>query len=129
MWQEPESAAVGQAISRENRVLVSALAELETEVQLRGKLLSGALTKARYEGYRKALVSYRTMAPFEFISIPGTVFRRALEEIASSKHHCRSLDRLHLAAMGELGIRRLMTNDRKQATAAEMLGYNVIRPA
>ena len=35
---------------------------------------------------------------------------------------------LHLAAMDELGVRRLLTNDAKQAAAARVLGYEVLHP-
>jgi hypothetical protein len=40
----------------------------------------------------------------------------------------RTLDRLHLAAMEELGLHRLMTHDVPQAEAARVLGYAVLSP-
>ena len=130
LWEEPESPAVREAIAGEAQVVVSTLAELETEVQLRAKRLGGALTKGRYEAYRATLQSFRETAPFEFRDLPGAVFRRAIQQhISIAKPHCRSLDRLHLASMGELGLRRLMTNDTKQATTARALGYEVVFPA
>jgi predicted nucleic acid-binding protein len=129
LWEEPESHAVREAIAGEDRVVVSILAELETEVQLRAKWLGGATPKARYEAYRVRLASFRKTAPFEFRDLPGTVFQRAILQHVSGKWHCRSLDRLHLAAMDELGLRRLLTNDTKQATAARALGYDVVSPA
>jgi predicted nucleic acid-binding protein len=127
-WEEPESQAVREAIAGQDRVVVSTLAELETEVQLRAKWLGGATTKARYEAYRARLASFRDTAPFVFRDLPGVVFRQAIELHTSSKWHCRSLDRLHLAAMDELGLRRLLTNDIKQATTARALGYEVVTP-
>ena len=45
-----------------------------------------------------------------------------------AKLHCRSLDRLHLAAMEELGIKRLMTHDFRQAEAAREMGIDVVMP-
>ena len=42
--------------------------------------------------------------------------------------HCRTLDRLHLAAMQALGVRRLLTNDDIQTRAATALGFEVLRP-
>ena len=42
--------------------------------------------------------------------------------------HCRSIDPLHLAAMEELGLKRLMTHDVRQAKAAVEGGFQVIRP-
>jgi predicted nucleic acid-binding protein len=128
LWEEPESHAVREAIAGEDRVVVSTLAELEAEVQLRARWLGGSMTKARYEAYRARVASFRGTAPFVFRDLPGVVFRRAIAQHASSKVHCRSLDRLHLAAMDELGLRRLLTNDTKQATAARALGYDVVTP-
>jgi hypothetical protein len=40
----------------------------------------------------------------------------------------RTLDRLHLAAMEELGLHRLMTHDGPQAKAAAARGYAVLSP-
>lgn len=129
LWQEPESPAVRKAIAEETRVVISTLAELETEVQLRAKWLGGATTKARYDAYRATLASFRETAPFEFRDLAGSVFSRAIQQLVSgSKSHCRSLDRLHLAAMEELGLGRLMTNDTKQAAAALSLGYAIVAP-
>jgi predicted nucleic acid-binding protein len=129
LWDEPESPSVREAIAREDHVVVSVLSELEAEVQLRARRLGGALTKRRYDAYRAALQSFRTMAPFEFRDLPGAVFRRAIRQHLVGATHCRSLDRLHLAAMAELGLRRLMTNDTKQAGAARSMGYDVEVPA
>ena len=129
IWEEQESEAVREMIAAEDQVIISSLAELETEVQLRAKWLGGGFTKARYHAYRVSLKSFRGIAPFHFREIPGTVFRRAIEQHnANEKLHCRSLDRIHLAAMAELGARRLLTNDVKQAAAARALGYEVRLP-
>jgi predicted nucleic acid-binding protein len=38
------------------------------------------------------------------------------------------LDRLHLAAMQALDVRRLLTNDEIQARAAAALGFEILRP-
>ncbi len=129
LWEEPESPAVRETIADEDCVVVSTLTELETEVQLRGKWCGGAVTKARYESYRTALMSFRETTPFEFRDLPGSVFRLAIQQhVSGGKRHCRSLDRLHLAAMEELGQHRLLTNDSKQAAAARALGYDVVTP-
>jgi predicted nucleic acid-binding protein len=42
--------------------------------------------------------------------------------------HCRSLDRLHLAAMEELKLTRLITLDEIQGKAAKALHYEVLYP-
>ena len=129
LWQEPESAAVRDAIAVEARVVVSSLTELETEVQLRAQWLGGGCTKKRYETYRAKIESFKSMEPFVFRDLPGGVFRRAIQQhVSGAKFHCRSLDRLHLAAMDELGVRRLLTNDHKQAATARSFGYEVFLP-
>jgi predicted nucleic acid-binding protein len=128
LWEEPESEAVRVAIAGEAQVVVSALTELETEVQLRAKWLGGATTRVRYHAYRAKLAAFRKTSPFEFRELPGVVFQLAIRQHVSSNGHCRTLDRLHLAAMGELGLRRLLTNDSKQAAAAHALGYDVVSP-
>lgn len=128
LWNEPESDAVRVAIADEVQVVVSTLTELETEVQLRARWLGGSTTKARYDAYRARLASFRRTSPFEFRELPGAVFQLAIQQHVSGKWHCRTLDRLHLAAMRELGLRRLLTNDIKQAAAARSLGYDVVSP-
>jgi len=42
--------------------------------------------------------------------------------------YCRTLDRLHLATMETMGLRRLLTNDAVQAAAARALGFEVVTP-
>jgi hypothetical protein len=42
--------------------------------------------------------------------------------------HCLTLDRLHLAVMRSLDVRRLLTNDAAQARAARALGFAVMVP-
>lgn len=127
-WEEPESEVIGETVAGEQHVVISSLTELETEVQFRARWLAGAINKRRYYAYRAKLASFRDIAPFEFHELTSTVFRRAIDQHVSAKLHCRSLDRLHLAAMDELGCRRLLTNDSKQAAAARSLGYDVVSP-
>ena len=116
-------------IAAEDPVIVSSLAELETEVQLRAKWLAGVVTRKRYETYRSKLSSFRNTAPFEFRDLSGRTFRRAIEQrLSQAGIHCRTLDRLHLAAMDELGLKRLLTNDNKLASAARALDYAVVVP-
>ena len=126
---EPESAAVRLAVAREGDVVVSALTELETTVQLRAGRLGAAFGERRYRAYLDQLKAFREVDPFRFLPLPGTVFQTALRQQRGARQpHYRSLDRLHLAAMEELGLRRLMTNDAAQATGARGLGFEVLRP-
>jgi predicted nucleic acid-binding protein len=128
LWEEPESEAVRLAIAAEPQVVVSTLTELETEVQLRARFLGGATPPVRYRAYRARLAAFRRMSPFEFRELPGAVFQLAIRQHVSGRWHCRTLDRLHLAAISDLGLRRLLTNDGKQAAAARALGYEVVFP-
>jgi predicted nucleic acid-binding protein len=128
LWNEPESPAVREAVAREHAVVVAALTELEVSVQLRARRLAGASSRHRYDAYVAHLLAFKSMAPFEFLEVPGTVFRLAIEQHCTAAVHCRSLDRLHLVCMHELGVRRLMTNDVTQAAAARAMKLQVVSP-
>jgi len=129
LWHEPESDAVREHVAREDLVIVSSLAELETRVQLTAAWLAGRYGKARRDRFRAKLAEFRTTDPFRFRPLPGSVFETALRQhAASGRTHCRTLDRLHLAAMTELDVTRLMTHDAVQAQAARVLGFEVVTP-
>jgi uncharacterized protein with PIN domain len=126
---EPESQAVRQAVAGEGEVVVSALTRLEAEVQLKSGHLGGRYRASRWRTYRHGLSSLLAMAPFDLRPLAGSVFETALRQQQQvSKVHCRSLDRLHLAAMEELGLKRLMTHDDAQAAAARAAGFSVSHP-
>jgi len=82
----------------------------------------------RVDQAEKDLAAILASRPFASRPLNGRVFTRALDQYRESKIHCRSLDRLHLAAMEELGLRSLMTHDARQAAAARELGYAVVMP-
>ena len=126
---ERESVRVQEAMAAEDLVLVSSLAELEAEVQLRAGWLGGNFTRAQYHRLAERLRALQNQEPFQFRSLPGTLFQRALQQHrAAPRLHVRTLDRLHLAAMQELDVQRLMTHDQAQALAARSLGYQVLTP-
>jgi predicted nucleic acid-binding protein len=126
---EPASAQVRAAIANESEVVVSVLAELETLVQLKASWTGGSYTKPQWRKLELELGLLRNQPPFEFKTLPAGVFQIALRQHRNSGDlHCRSLDRLHLAAMEELKISRLMTHDEGQARAAIEAGFEVIRP-
>lgn len=126
---EPESEAVRQAIAGSDDVVVSSLTRLEAEVTLRSGYLGGRYPARQWSAYREKLAQLLDLAPFRFSSLGGGVFETAItQDRRAGKTHCRSLDRLHLAAMEELGLRRLMTHDEGQAGAAAALGYRIDRP-
>lgn len=109
--------------------MVSALAELETLVQLKSEWAGGTLTRSQWRQTETRFGILRNHPPFEFRQLPAAIFQTALRQHRNSgDKHCRSLDRLHLAAMEELKILRLMTHDEGQAKAALEAGFEVIRP-
>lgn len=127
--EEPNSSAVRSAVQLEGRIIVSSLAELEAEIHLKALILGGVINTSQWRQYQAQLVSLRNIDPFHFCHLPSAVFSSALKQHRHPRGaYCRTLDRLHLAAMEELKIQRLMTLDRGQASAAAALNYEVIEP-
>ena len=125
---EKHSAEVRDCVAAESQVVVSELTELEADVQLRALFLGGGIRKSALASARARMSQILLEDPIERIRLTRDVFRSAMAQNRISKTHCRSLDRLHLAAMEELRISRLMTHDARQAEAARELGYEVISP-
>lgn len=129
LLEEPESEAVRMAVARESEVVVSALTQLETAVQLRAGWLAGEYRERRYRAYLGRVNVFRETDPFGFRPLAGSLFATALRQDREARRvHCRTLDRLHLAAMEELGLRRLMTTDTAQAAGGKALGFEVVSP-
>ncbi len=129
LWPEPESEAVRLQVAGEDLVIVSSLTELETHIQLTAAWLAGRYGRARRDRFRAKLEEFRNTDPFQFRPLPGTVFDTALrQQLGAGRTHCRTLDRLHLAAMTELEVHRLLTCDAVQARGARALGLEVIIP-
>lgn len=127
---EPFSEEVQALVHREQTVIVSVLCELEALLQLRAGFLGGLYKKGKLRAMERRLAIMRDEPPFEFRTLPATVFQTALSQHRSSgAAHCRTLDRLHLAAMAELGANRLLTHDGPQAKSARGLGFEVLMPA
>jgi len=129
LWNEPESSTTIDALAEENAVVISVLAEMETLVQLKAAYLGGDYALPQLRRFEGQLAAFRNQPPYEFRTLPGTVFQTALRQHRNSGDiHCRALDRLHLAAMEELKVFRLMTHDQGQAKAAIEAGFEVARP-
>ena len=127
--EEPESAAVRTAVGAEDAVIVSALTELETEVQLKAAALGGDIRVSQWRQHLAKLAALRNLDPFHFRHLPAAVFSTALGQHRHPQAaYCRSLDRLHLAAMQELKLTRLITLDKVQGNAAHALDYQVVYP-
>lgn len=124
----PGDEVVECALAAESEVIISQLTELEMRVQLHARRLSGELTKPNYHRILEQFESLRNTPPFFFCQLSGVSFSIAIRQNSETKIHCRSLDRLHLAAMEELEITRLMTHDARQADAARAAGFTVIVP-
>ncbi len=126
---EAESADVRNAVSREEIVVVSSLAELETEVQLKAAAVGGEIRTSQWRQYQAKLTAMRNFDPFHFRHLPAAVFSTALRQHRHPQSvFCRAMDRLHLAAMEELKLTQLITLDEIQAKVALALNYEVIRP-
>lgn len=123
---EPESPRIGNYLASKDRIFVSSLVILEMRTQLRGFFLSGKITRQQYRRIEKYIPVLVRSEPLEYQELSGAVFRMANEQIkAAPEVHCRTLDRLHLAAMRELGATTLVTCDQQQARAARALGLSV----
>lgn len=126
---EPLSQAVWDVIDKADVIVVSALVELETLGQLKADFKAGVLTRVQWRQIEARFSILRNQPPFEFRSLPGTLFQTAVRQHRNSgDKHCRSLDHLHLAALEELDLSHLMTHDERQAEAATEAGFQVIRP-
>ena len=127
--EEPASADVRRAVDAEEEVVISSLAEFETEVQLKAAAFGGEIRTSQWRQYQAKLVGLRNLDPFHFRLLPAAIFQTALRQHRHPQAvYCRSLDRLHLAAMQSLKITRLMTTDQTQAKAAEVFGFSVLAP-
>jgi predicted nucleic acid-binding protein len=130
LFAEPESGRVAELVAAEPQVLVSTLARLEALVQIGARLSGGTMNKRAAHGLVKRLEEVLGLAPFEVVATPPELIEIAAEQILpiGKTAHCRTLDRLHLAAMQALSLERLLTNDDVQAAAAMELGFEVSRP-
>lgn len=126
--EEPESARVRELIGNEPEVVISSYAEFEAEQVLRALCRAGTLTARQEVRLGRVLADFRGMDPFRHRSLPFDLPGIARLQARRSPLYCRTADRLHLAAMEALGVRRLLTHDDQQATAARALGFGVVLP-
>ena len=125
---EPETESVHELIELEQRVIISTVTELETLTQIYGYYKGGRYSKQKLNNLLKRLEGHRNKDPFEFRGVDISVFQTAKRQINSASVYCRTMDRLHLAAMEDLRVRRLLTNVSIQAEAANEMGFQVIFP-
>jgi uncharacterized protein with PIN domain len=122
---EPESRRVQEIFAGEAQLIISALTRLETLVVI-DSWIAGGLAKAEGAARRKALEHLHSAPNVVRRSCRTAIFEIAEAQLASA--YCPTLDRLHLAVMEDLNLRRLFTNDDQQADSARALGYEVILP-
>lgn len=125
--REPESERVRSLVLSEPRIAVNTLTRLEARQSLLSMLLGGEITRAQHRRLGAVLNEMLSIPPFDFGRFPHDAFELAEQQLARTPY-CRTLDRLHLAAMEALGLQRLLTNDDQQAAAAHALGFEVILP-
>ena len=130
LFAEPESPKTSLLVAAEPEVVVSSLARLEALVQIQGRAAGGLLTTRSAATLARLLDQTLASAPFDLVTTPAGIDGVATGQLVplGRSVHCRTLDRLHLAAMQALGLRRLLTNDDIQARAASALGFEVLRP-
>jgi predicted nucleic acid-binding protein len=126
---ESESVAVESFLATRQAVIVSSWTLVETEAHLNSLRAGGLVTESRHAriiGYAHAVFS---RAPYQSRSLNGSVFASALaQQRRMPVPHVRSADRLHLAAMEELGVMELLSHDAKQVAAAKALGFVCFTP-
>ena len=124
---EPESPRVRELLAAEDRITVSALAQLEAQSVLLAMKLGGEISPRLHARLSAGLAKLLSQPPFAMSTLPATACELAMRQLSTGPY-CRTLDRLHLAAMEALHLRRLLTNDDAQATAASALGFTVVQP-
>jgi len=123
---EPATESVRDAVAVERDIVVSTLAQVEARTRLLALRRGGAMTNRQYLGVIKALDDWMKLSPFRTESLAGNIFETAIGMLKKrGATPCRSLDRLHIAAMVTLELRRLLTADERQAKAAEDEGFAV----
>jgi predicted nucleic acid-binding protein len=130
LFPEPESARVLALCAVESRIVVSSLAKLEAAVQINARYAGGTLTRSSATRVRAKLDATLELAPYESAVFPPGAVEAAEQQLRIDRRarHCRTLDRLHLAAVEVLGLVRILTSDDLQARAAAALGYEVLIP-
>jgi len=126
---EPESGDLRDAVGSEEIVVVSSLTELEAEVQLKAAAVGGEIRTSQWRQYQRRLPRCAILIHTIFATCRPRVFSTALRQHRHPRAaFCRAMDRLHLAAMEELKLTRLMTLDEIEAKTASALDYEVVRP-
>ena len=128
LFLETFAVEIETQLSGEEGIVISELTLLEIEVQLRALRYSGAIGHSKSEKLAEQVTGMLESGSFLLMKVSAAIFGKGVRQHRVGTVHCRSLDRLHLAAMEDLGLRRLMTHDFRQAEAARELGIEVVMP-
>jgi len=119
-FPEPESATVARKSPQKSMSSFPRLAHLELRVQIQGRVAGGTLSAKSATALLSVVDRTLAESPTKSRKHPAMSTRRSRPTPALGRSvHCRTLDRLHLAAMEALGLRRLLTNDEIQGRAAK----------
>jgi predicted nucleic acid-binding protein len=130
LWEEPETERVEELVLAEPEVIVSDVARLELTVQIGARRAGGHLTPRGAVRLLQRAELLLATPPLRLRATAPSLLESARQAVDVSDEigHCRTLDRLHLAAMTGLGLDRLLTNDDAQARAARRAGHTVLMP-
>jgi predicted nucleic acid-binding protein len=130
LFPQPETGRVMELVAAEDRVVVSTLARFEVLVQIHGRFAGGMLRSGTARALASRLEVLLRQAPCEVVPLPAAALGVAHTHLRTLPRqvHCPALDRLHLAVMESLQLRRLLTNDDAQARGARALGFEVLVP-
>jgi predicted nucleic acid-binding protein len=124
---ERDSDAVRMTCGTLSTVVVSSLAELETRSRLLALRRAGVIREFQYKRSMVDLHDLLAFSPFQVEPLNGDVFDQAITQVKlRGAKACKSLDRLHLAAMQVLGLKSILTKDARQAAVAKSLGFTVV---
>jgi len=129
-FPEPETSRVLELAGREEQIVVSTLARLEVLVQVQARVATRLLSARAATALIARMDGVLRRKPYELVACPPGIIEIAESQIrpVAKSTYCRTLDRLHLATMQGLGLRRLLTNDDVQARAARVLRFEVGSP-
>lgn len=129
-FPEAETSRTLESIASESRVVVSSLARLEALVHIHARVAARLLSAALARRLVQRIDVVLRTDPYDLVICPARIIEVAEVQIRPMVRsaHCRTLDRLHLATMETLGLRRLLTNDDVQARAARALDFDVTLP-
>lgn len=121
---EPDSPRAIELLENEDEVVISALARLEALIVIDSLVAAGESSPRAATRRHTRLGELQQLPQFRFLPCRATIFGLAEAQLPTA--YCPTLDRLHLAVMQDLSLRRIFTNDEQQASAARALGFEVM---